>query len=64
METAHPRYFGSQDVFYVGNLKGVGRIYQQTFVDACNKIAFAKLYTTKMPIAAAHTLYYKILPYN
>ncbi len=24
---------GSQDTFYVGNLKGVGRIYQQTFID-------------------------------
>ena len=33
IETAHPGYLGSQDTFYVGNLKGVGRIYQQTFVD-------------------------------
>ncbi len=31
IETAHPGYLGSQDIFYVGNLKGVGRIYQQTF---------------------------------
>ena len=30
IETAHPDYLGSQDTFYVGNLKGVGRIYQQT----------------------------------
>jgi transposase len=27
IETAHPGYLGSQDTFYVGNLKGVGRIY-------------------------------------
>jgi len=33
IETAHPGYLGSQDTFYVGTLKGVGRIYQQTFVD-------------------------------
>ena len=33
IETAHPGYLGSQDTFYVGNIKGVGRIYQQTFVD-------------------------------
>jgi len=33
IETAHPGYLGSQDTFYVGNLKGVGRIYQQTFID-------------------------------
>jgi len=44
IETAHPGYLGSQDTFYVGNLKGVGRIYQQTFVDTYSKVAFAKLY--------------------
>ncbi len=27
IETAHPGYLGSQDTFYVGNLKGVGHIY-------------------------------------
>lgn len=51
--TVHPGYLGSQDTFYVGNLKGVGRIYQQTFVDTYNKVAFCKLYTTKTPITAA-----------
>jgi hypothetical protein len=50
IETAHPGYLSSQDTFYVGNLKGVGRIYQQTFVDTYSKVAFAKLYTTKPPI--------------
>jgi hypothetical protein len=29
----HPGYCGAQDTFYVGNLKGVGRVYQQTFID-------------------------------
>lgn len=29
IETAHPGYLGSQDTFYVGNLKSVGRVYQQ-----------------------------------
>jgi hypothetical protein len=53
IETAHPGYLGSQDTFYVGNMKGVGRIYQQAFVDTYAKVAFAKLYTTKTPIAAA-----------
>lgn len=33
IETEHPGYLGSQDTYYVGNLKGVGRIYQQTFID-------------------------------
>ena len=56
-------YLGSQDTFYVGNLKGVGRIYQQTFIDTYSKVAFAKLYTTKTPITAADALNDKVLPY-
>jgi transposase len=63
IETAHPGYLGSQDTFYVGNMKGVGRIYQQTFVDTYSKIAFAKLYTTKTPITAADMLNDKVLPF-
>jgi len=63
IETAHPGYLGSQDTFYVGNLKGVGRIYQQTFVDAYSRVAFAKLYTTKTPITAADLLNDKVLPF-
>ena len=63
IETHHPGYLGSQDTFYVGNLKGVGRIYQQTFVDTYSKVAFAKLYTTKTPITAADTLNDRVLPF-
>lgn len=63
IETAHPGYLGSQDTFYVGNLKGVGRIYQQTFVDTYSKVAFAKLYTTKTPITSADALNDKVLPF-
>ena len=63
IETEHPGYLGSQDTFYVGNLKGVGRIYQQTFVDTYSKVAFAKLYTTKTPITSADILNDKVLPF-
>jgi hypothetical protein len=63
IETAHPGYLGSQDTFYVGNMKGVGRLYQQTFVDTYAKVAFAKLYTTKTPIAAADLLNDRVLPF-
>jgi transposase InsO family protein len=63
IETAHPGYLGSQDTFYVGNMKGVGRIYQQTFVDTYAKVAFAKLYTTKTPLAAADRLNDRVLPF-
>lgn len=63
IETAHPGYLGSQDTFYVGNLKGVGRIYQQTFVDTYAKVAFAKLYTTKTPITSADLLNDRVIPF-
>jgi len=63
IETHHPGYLGSQDTFYVGNLKGVGRLYQQTFVDTYCKVAFAKLYTSKTPITSADLLNDRVLPY-
>lgn len=62
IETAHPGYLGSQDTFYVGTLKGVGRVYQQTFVDTYSKVACAKLYTMKTPITAADLLNDRVLP--
>ena len=41
IETEHPGYLGGQDTYYVGHFKGVGRIYQQTFIDTYCKVAFA-----------------------
>ena len=64
IETAHPGYLGSQDTFYVGTLKGVGRVYQQTYIDTYSKVAHAKLYTTKTPITAADLLNDRVLPYH
>ena len=63
IETAHPGYLGSQDTFYVGTIKGVGRIYQQTFVHTYSKVAMAKLNTTKTPITAADLLNDRVLPF-
>lgn len=63
IETAHPGYLGCQDTFYVGNLKGVGRIYQQTFIDSYSKVVHCKLYPTKTPITAADILNDKVLPF-
>ena len=54
----------SQDTFYVGTLKGVGRIYQQSYVDPYSKVAQAKLYTTKTPITAADLLNDRVLPFH
>ena len=64
IETHHPGYLGSQDTFYVGTIKGVGRIYQQTFVDTYSKWAAAKLYTTKTPITGADLLNDRVLREN
>ncbi len=62
VETEHPGYLGSQDTYYVGTIKGIGRIYQQTFVDTYSKVAACKLYTTKTPITAADLLNDRVLP--
>lgn len=63
IETAHPGYLISQDTFYVGYLKVVGRIYQQTVVDTYSSVAFAKVYTAKIPITAADTLNDRVIPF-
>jgi transposase InsO family protein len=63
IETEHPGYLGSQDTYYVGNLKGVGRIYQQTFIDTYSKLGFAKLYDRKHAITAADMLNDRVLPF-
>jgi transposase InsO family protein len=63
IETQHPGYLISQDTFYVGYLKGVGRIYQQTVVDTYTSVAFAKLYTSKVPVTAADILNDRVLPF-
>ena len=62
-ESECPGYCGAQDTFYVGNMKGVGRIYQQTFVDTYSKVAFAKLYDHKTPITAADLLNDRVVPF-
>lgn len=32
IETEHPGYLGAQETYYVGTSKGIGRIYQQSFI--------------------------------
>src|ERR1700759_3941504 len=58
-----PGYCIAQDTFYVGTLKGVGRVYQQTVIDTYSKLGFAKLYDTKTPIPAADVLNDRVLPF-
>jgi transposase InsO family protein len=63
IETEHPGYLGAQDTYYVGTLKGVGRIYQQTFIDTYSKLAVVKLYDRKHAITAADMLNDRVLPF-
>lgn len=63
IETEHPGYLGAQDTFYVGHLKGVGRIYQQTFIDTYSKVVFVKLYDRKNALVAADLLNDRVIPF-
>lgn len=63
IETQHPGYLGAQDTYYVGHIKGVGRIYQQTFIDTYSKVAMLKLYTSKTSLTAADMLNDRVIPW-
>lgn len=63
IETEHPGYLGAQDTYYVGHLKAVGKIYQQTFIDTYTKVAFAKLYDRKNALVAADLLNDQVIPF-
>ncbi len=63
IETAHPGYLGAQDTYYVGTIKGVGRIYQQTFIDTYSRVVCAKLYDRKNALVAADLLNDRVVPF-
>lgn len=63
IETECPGYLGAQDTYFVGTIKGIGRIYQQTFIDTYCKVGIAKLYTEKTAITAADFLNDKVIPW-
>jgi len=63
IETHHPGYLGAQDTYYVGNIKGIGRIYQQTFIDTYTRVGFAKLYTAHNGLTAADLLNDRVIPW-
>ena len=53
IETEHPGYLGSQDTYYVGNFKGIGRVYAQVYIDTYSRVADAKLYQDKTALTSA-----------
>lgn len=50
--TKYPGHIVGMDVFYVGTLKGIGRIFQLTAIDTYSSYGWAKLYTDKSAVSA------------
>lgn len=63
VESDYPGQLLSQDTFYVGRIKGVGRIYLQAVVDTYCSYAFGKLYTSKRQETAADIIHDRVLPF-
>lgn len=63
VESSRPGELLNQDTFYWGSLKGVGKVYVQVVIDVFCSLAFAKVYTSKMPITACDLLYDRVLPF-
>lgn len=63
VESEYPGYLLCQDTFYVGRLKGVGKLYLQAVVDTYGSFAFGKLYTSKRQETTADVLYDRVLPF-
>ena len=51
------------DTFFVGTLKGIGKVYLQSVLDCYSRYAWARLYTSKMPVTAVHILNESVLPF-
>lgn len=63
IESSRPGEVLSQDTFYVGVLKGVGRVYLHAVVDTYGSYAFGFLHTTKQPEAALAVVHNDVLPF-
>lgn len=63
IESSRPGELLSQDVYYVGVIKGVGRIYLHSVVDTYGSYAFGFLHASKRPEAAVAVLHNDALPF-
>lgn len=61
--THHTGDLVAVDTFFVGTLKGVGKVYLQSAIDCYSRHAWGRLYTTKLPVTAVHLLNEDILPF-
>ena len=63
IEVKHSGELVAVDTFFVGTLKGVGKVYLQSVIDCYSRYAFGRLYTSKMPVTAVHVLNTDVLPF-
>ena len=63
VESSRPGELLSQDTFYVGRLKGVGKVYLHAVVDTFSSYAFGYLHTSKQPEAAALVVHNDVMPF-
>ena len=63
IEVHHTGELVAIDTFFVGTLKGVGKVYLQTVLDCYSRFAFGRLYNSKLPLTAVHVLNNDVLPY-
>lgn len=62
IETRHTGDLVAVDTFFVGTLKGVGKVYLQSVIDCYSRYAWGRLYTNKLPVTAVHVLNNDVLP--
>ncbi len=62
IEAPHTGSLVAVDTFFVGTLKGIGKIYLQTAIDCHSRYAWARLYPSKLPVTAVHTMNHDVLP--
>lgn len=63
IKTHHTGSMVAVDTFFVGTLKGVGKVYLQSVLDCHLRYAWGRLYTSKLPVTAAHVLNEDVLPF-
>ena len=62
IEAPHTGSLVAVDTFFVGHLKGVGKVYLQTAIDCHSRYAWARLYPSKLPVTAVHLMNTDVIP--
>jgi transposase InsO family protein len=62
IEAPHTGSLVAVDTFFVGVLKGVGKLYLQSAIDCHSRYGWGRLYTSKLPITAVHLMNNDVLP--